>query len=420
MALPTILTFGILILTIGLVILQPGFVNEGVAAIVGTILVLAVGTAQVTDVWQATTSTAPVLVFLIAMMLIAIVAAYTGLFVWAANRAVYLAHHDGRLLFLYLYLFGAVVTIFLSLDVTAIIVAPIVATIVRRYQLSPLPYLLATAYVANNASLFLPMSNLTNMLVYGLLRIGFWDFVRLMTLPNLAAILVNLAIFAFLFRKLLPARFDESQSFGEDKTSPDAAYVAVGLAAVVVGLVIFGLLGWPLVIPAVLGAAVLCPFALARRIVTPRRLRAGVAWSLPPFVIGMYTVVGAASRSGLGVLLRAALDGNNRSLGVLLKTIVATGASSNLVNNLPAALAAIVTLGSLPPTGRESAAFATLIGTNLGPQITVYGSLATMLVFHAGRRVGIRVPFRSYFLVGLVTVPPMLLAAGGVLWLELR
>lgn len=420
MSLVEVLTFGVLVLTIALVILQPCFVNEGVAAVIGTVLVLALGTARLSNVWQATASTAQVLVFLIAMMLIATVAAYTGLFVWAANRAVQLAHHDGRRLFLYLYLLGAVVTIFLSLDVTAIIVAPIVATIVRRYRLSPLPYLLATAYVANNASLFLPMSNLTNMLVYGLLRVGFWDFVRLMTLPNLAAIAVNLAIFAFLFRKLIPARFEASDSFVKDRTSPDVGYVAVGLAAVVVGLVVFGLLGWPLVIPAVVGAAVLGPFALARRIITPRAFRSGIAWSLPPFVIGMYTVVGAASRVGLNQLLMVVVSGNDRSLGGLLAIVAATGLSSNLVNNLPAALAAIAGLSTLPAGGREGAAFATLIGTNLGPQITVFGSLATMLVLHAGRRVGIRVPFRSYLLVGVLTIPPMVLAAGLVLWLELR
>ena len=183
---------------------------------------------------------------------------------------------------------------------------------------------------------------------------------------------------------------------------------------------VFGLLGWPLVIPAVAGAAVLGPFALARRIITPRAFRSGIAWSLPPFVIGMDTVVGAASRVGLNQLLLVVVSGNDRSLGGLLAIVAATGLSSNLVNNLPAALAAIAGLSTLPVGGREGAAFATLIGTNLGPQITVFGSLATMLVLHAGRRVGIRVPFRSYLLVGVLTIPPMVLAAGLVLWLELR
>jgi arsenical pump membrane protein len=206
----------------------------------------------------------------------------------------------------------------------------------------------------------------------------------------------------------------------KDKTSPDVAIAAVGLAVVVAGLVLFGLLGWPLAIPAVLGATVLCPIALARRIITPRAFRSGIAWSLPPFVIGMYTVVTAANRAGLNSLLLATMRGDDHSLGGILAIIAATGLSSNLVNNLPAALAAIVGLASLPAPGREGAAFATLIGTNLGPQITVFGSLATMLVLHAGRRVGIRVPLRSYFLVGVLTIPPMLLTAGVVLWLELR
>jgi len=420
LSLPSILTDGALVLTIALVVTQPGFVNEGIAGMVGALLALAIGTARLSDIVQATESTASVLVFLIAMMIVATVVAATGFFEWAAHRAVLIARGDGRVLFLLLYLLGGVVTVFLSLDVTAIVVAPIVATIVKRYGLSPLPYLLAIAYVANNASLFLPVSNLTNMLVYSLLGIGFWDFVRLMTVPNLVAMLVNLIIFFLLFRGSLPTRFHDHRTMESDFDNGNPLHGAVGLGVVVVAMLVFGAFGWPLEFPAVAGAIVLSSLALARGMVDGRALARGVAWSLPPFVIGMYTITAAASRSGLGNLWTALFAGSVDSLGRFLAIVAAAGIGSNLVNNLPAALAAISGLDGVPATARLAPAFAVLIGTNLGPQITVFGSLATMLVLRAGREAGYQIPFRTYVRVGILTLPPMLLAAGLVLWYEVR
>jgi arsenical pump membrane protein len=421
--LPNALTFLVLLGTVALVVRRPPRLNEGGAATLGTVAVLLLGTATPGDVWRGAVDTAGILIFLIAMMLVATVAEEAGWFDWAAERAVVLSGGRRWLLFLNLYLFGAIVTLFLSLDVTAIMVAPIVCALVRRARLDPLPFVLACAYVANNASLFLPVSNLTNMLVYSLLGIPFWSFVRLMTLPNLAAMLTNVGLFFVLFRQDLRGRFAlPADDASKARIGPAQKVAGLGLIAVVVGLVIFGALGLPLWIPALVGALVLAPLSLVRRDITTRRLVAGVAWPLPFFVIGMDAVVVAADRAGLGAVWGSLLPpaGEATSLGRLLIVPFGTALGANLVNNLPMALVAITGLTGRTGPEQVAPAFASLIGTNVGPNVTVFGSLATMLVLQAARRYGIEVRSRTYLVVGLLTTPPMIVAATTVLWLLSR
>lgn len=414
-------TLAVLLITVGLIVTRPRGMNEGLSAALGAAATLALGTATLADAWRGLEDTAGILAFLLAMMLVSTVAERAGLFEWAASRAVELSGGRGRLLFVNLYLLGAAVTLFLSLDVTAIMVAPVVVASVRRAKLSPLPFVLAVAYVANTASLFLPVSNLTNMLVYGLLGIPFWEFVRLMTLPNLAAMLVNVVVFLILFRTSIPHRFDLPPRRSSSPTSTSFRIAAIGLVLVIVGLVWFGSLGLPLYLPAVVGAAILAPLGLARGELTVRNLAAGVAWSLPPFVVGMYTIVVAAGRSGLNDLWHGVLAGAGASPSYLdlLRLAFASALGANLVNNLPMALVAIAGLqsaGAIVP----AAAFATLIGTNVGPNVTEFGSLATMLVLRSAQRGDIHVGAGRYLLIGLLTTPLMVLAAATVLWLVSR
>jgi arsenical pump membrane protein len=422
-----VLTFGVLIATVVLVIWPPRPLNEGIVALLGAACVLVLGTATFADVWRAISDTAGILVFLVAMMVVAVIAEEAGCFDWAAHRAVTLSRGHGRLLFLNLYLLGALVTIFLSLDVTAIMIAPIVCALLRRSRLSPLPFVLGCAYVANTASLFLPMSNLTNMLVYSLLQVPFWAFVRLMTLPNLAAMLVNLLVFFARFRRQIPSRLiavdDDAQSpVPASKDRSNLGLTALGLALVVGALLLAGALGLPLYLPALVGALVMGGAAVAAGRVRPRRLAAGIAWPLPLFVVGMYTVVVATNRVGLAAPWQALLTfaGSPPSLVGLIAVAFGTALGANLVNNLPMSLVAITGLGRIGNSGGTALAFASLIGTNVGPNVTIFGSLATMLVLQAARRNGIRVSPIDYLMVGLLTTPLMLLAATLTLWLLVR
>ncbi|MHB1133507.1 MAG: ArsB/NhaD family transporter [Chloroflexota bacterium] len=397
----------VLAATVLLLFRRPAGLGEGGAALLGAVAMVASGWAAPADAWEGARATAGVMVFLAGMMVVAAVADTLGVFDWAAWWAIRAAGGRGRLLYVYLYALGAVITLFLSLDVTAIVFTPIVCTCALRLGLRPAPFVFASAFVANTASLALPVSNLTNMLVYDLLGLGFWSFTRYLAAPNLAALAINLGLFLFLFRAEIPDRF--AIQTGAPPPLPRAA--GLGIVAIVAGLLAAGFGGWPLWAVAALGAAAFALGGLGSRRVAPATIAGSVAWQLPLFVVGMYVVVLGSHRAVLAPLWSEALQQAGASGGLGLVAIAfASGVGANVVNNIPMSLVAISGLGALT-AGREELALATVIGTNLGPNLTIFGSLATMLVLDSARRKGVVIGAGQYLKVGLLTTPPMIAAA---------
>jgi arsenical pump membrane protein len=300
--------------------------------------------------------------------------------------------------------------------VTVIVVTPIVYALTQRLEIEPLPYLFACAFVANTASLFLPISNLTNILIYDLLHLSFVQFAAVMFLPNLAALAVNVGIFFVIFRGQLPGRF-ATTALTDDAPPSGFAIAAIGLALVLAALLAFGLLALPLAIPACIGAAVLVILAAAQHRMTRRDVVGSVSWSLFPFVIAMFTVMRGLERAWLPHLHTMP---TGHGLGTLLAIAFGTGVGANVVNNVPMIAAMITLLRAVATPVPEHLAFATLIGTNIGPSVLTFGSLATMLWLALVRKRGVEVSARAYLRIGLLTTPPMLLAATVTLWLVLR
>jgi len=401
--------------TVVLIAWRPLGLREGLAATLGASLMIVAGLAGLADVGQAARDTAGIMVFLVGMMIVATVADEAGFFEWVAAGAIRSAKGRGRLLYVYLYLLGAMITLFLSLDVTAIIFTPIVCALALRLRLKPLPFVLSSAFVANSASLVLPVSNLTNMLVYDLLGIDFWAFVRHLVLPNLVALGINLGVFLLLFRKQIPRLYSMEKQAEPEVNQQFRVVAGLGLGLVVVGLLIAGFAGWPLWTVAVLGAVGLSGIGLWWGQIDVGTLRRGIAWQLPFFVVGMYVVVAAVNRVALSALWTDLLSTCQAHQGVgALVLAFGTGAGANLVNNLPMSLVAIGALKTLG-AGHDVLSFAALIGTNLGPNVTVFGSLATMLILQSARRRGIQVSAGEYLRIGVLTTPPMILAATLVL-----
>jgi arsenical pump membrane protein len=141
-------------------------------------------------------------------------------------------------------------------------------------------------------------------------------------------------------------------------------------------------------------------------------------------VSGFFLVVRAVEGKGLGILVRAAYTADGLGNGFLRVLEVASAAAlgSNVLNNLPATLVALDAMGPLVSEGRlhTAAVYATLVGTGVGPNLTVVGSLATLIWLGIARRGGAGVTAREYLRVGILATPPILLSAVAGLWLSLR
>ena len=136
------------------------------------------------------------------------------------------------------FLLGALTTATLSLDTTAVILTPLVRAFVARLRLPARPYVFACAFVANTASLLLPVSNLTNLLLAAKFGLPFSSFVAHMALPQGAALMVNYGLFRWLFRRELPAKFDPARLPDPATLLPSPPFfraAVVTLAAVLIG-----------------------------------------------------------------------------------------------------------------------------------------------------------------------------------------
>ena len=416
-----ILTLAVFALTLTLMLTRPRGLHEAWATCVGGGLMLLFGLETPVQAWKTTAQGADVLAFLLALMLLSGLLDRAGFFEWAALHAARAAKGDGKALYRNVFLLGAVVTALLSLDTTAIILTPVVLAFVARLNLTARPFLLACAFVANTASLLLPVSNLTNLLFQSAFHFTFGAFALRMALPQAAALAVNYLIFRRLFRRELPQTFPTDDLPAPGSVLPDGPYfrgaLAV-LACVLVGYFVGALQGVPPYVVALSGCAVLAAWGVTRRQVQWDVFR-DVSWPLFPFVVGLFVVIRGVENLGLAQFAARALGTVGQDPpAVILASAFGAGAGSNVINNVPMALLAIATLKSAH--AGPAAQYGALLGCNLGPNLTLTGSLATMLVITSARKKGEAVRASEFFRAGLWTTPAILLAASLALWLALK
>lgn len=323
----------------------------------------------------------PVLAFLVAITVVAEIADLAGVFEVAAHWAARAGRQRVWALWLLVVALACVSTIVLSLDTTAVLLTPVAIAVARQVGVATLPFAMTTLWLANTASLLLPVSNLTNLLaVQHLVRlsVGTSGYLRLAWAPALAAIVATVTLLALRHRRSLTGRYTlEGAPETHDRVLLGVASACcLGLGPAFVA----GLTPW---IPSTVAATLLVVTVLVRDRALLRRV--SVPW---PMVIGvsvLFVLVDVALTHGLRDLL-GALVGTGTSAGSLLRVGGVGLVAANTVNNLPAYLA-LESVASDSPVRL----FALLIGVNVGPLVTVWASLATLLWRQRCRAAGVSV-----------------------------
>jgi arsenical pump membrane protein len=348
----------------------------------------------------------PILLFVVAITVVAELATAAGLFDWIAALAARWGRRRGWLLWLLVALIAVLSTVFLSLDTTAVLLTPIVVVLARRVGLNPLPFALTTVWLANTASLLLPVSNLTNLLAEQHLGgIGPVAFAAAAWPAQLIGTLVPLALVAVLFRRELGRRYDEP---GPVRLADARLTVIAGVVLVLLlGGLVSGVAVW---IPACAAAVVLLiAFAVLRPGELGIRL---LPWPTLVLVCGLFLVVAVLDAAGLRALLERLVPGGD-GLPALLGVAAIGGVAANVTNNLPAYLAVEPAVRGLLPT------LALLIGVNAGPLVTPWASLATLLWHERLQRLGVGIRWSRYVLYGCLLAPvTVALAVGAVFGLS--
>ncbi|MFC7490909.1 MULTISPECIES: SLC13 family permease [unclassified Knoellia] len=342
----------------------------------------------------------PVMVFLVAMTVVAEVAEIAGVFDVAAHWTAHAGRHRTWLLWLLVVGLAVACTIVLSIDTTAVLLTPVVIAMARQLGVAAMPFALTTVWLANTASLLLPVSNLSNLIAlhrFTQLGLGTHEYVALAWRPALAAIVATVVVLFVLHRRDLLTRYtlDPPPDPHDRVLLWVAAVVCVALCPAFVS-------GVTPAIPAVIAAVVLV-VTLAWRW-RPRLRTVQVPWLMVLAVCALFVAVDVAMRHGLEPLL-AGLVGTGDEGG--LWRVGAVGAvSANVVNNLPAYLA-------LEPVADDSPVrlMALLIGVNAGSIVTVWGSLATLLWRDRCRRAGVTIDAWPYAVRSLLCAAAAVSAA---------
>ncbi len=406
------LTLAIFAATMMLVIIRPRKWPEALWTCLGAALLLALRALSPREALAVVGQAGGALAFLAALLVLSALIERSGFFDWTAIVAAQRAGGRVRTLYRNVFILGAVVTIALSLDTTAVILTPIVLSFVRRLRLPARPFVFACAFVANVASLLLPVSNLSNLIFASTFQFSFVAFALRMLMPSIVTLFVNYWLFSRLFCAELAAQFAVDELPDLASVIPHRAYFrwSVGvLIGVCVGYFVAPLVHAQPYEVGFLGCAILSLAALFTRQLKLDMARR-IQWSIFPFVIGLFLVVRAVENLGFGRVVAAWLAHlpANPVVASVVSAFVAALAS-NVVNNLPAALLARDILQT--SQAANPLVYGALLGTNIGPNIVVVGSLATMLVLTRARSEGDAPTNLDFLRVGLRVTPLVLLAA---------
>lgn len=352
---------------------------------VATLLALALDAA---DARAALAQSWPPFVLVAGLLLIGLIASSDGLFAAAASRVVLLPGGPFALLFACFGLVAAVTAV-LNLDTAVVFLTPVLLETARRRSVDVIPFLYGCVFMANASSLFLPGSNLTNLLVLAHQPLSGASFFARMLPSALAATLLTAAGLALIHRRRLGVRGERARE------RPLPLRVGAGL---------WGVLAAAALMLALRNAA-LPVLALGLALLAWRAHHRELAWWQSISQLGLPMLLGLfALAVALGALARAsALPAQLLHSASAPLTAAVAAIASVLFNNLPAA----AVLSATPHFDTR----ALLLGLNIGPNLAVSGSLAVLLWWRAARAAGERPSALAYTRQGVLLAPLALLGA---------
>ena len=398
-----------------------------IGLLVTGLLGVATGLLPTGSASDAMTRIAPLLAFLGTVIVLAELTSRAEVFDVLAARVARAARGSYPLLFLLCVAFASVTTIALNLDTTAVLLTPVMLALASRVGIAPVPLAMTTVWLANTASLLLPVSNLTNLLAANRVALSPLGLAGRMWAPQLAAIAVTMAcLWLFFWRRSRrgaeddgsraggldlvgaslsgpgAARADDVRPCAADRYTPPEVHrpadqVLFRACAFACGGFLLAILvaDVPLWMASATAAAVaVAAFAVRHRSALRLSL---IPWRLLVMVPGMFLVVETVNAHGLHDLLAAAVGHDGGTLGMFRAAAVG-GGLSNALNNLPVYLAGEAAV----PLGNHDQLLALLVGTNAGPVITPWASLATLLWYERCVSYGVRVPVARLMGTGAV------------------
>ena len=401
-----VLTWIIAAVSIALMLFRPFGVPEVVWTVAGAGLLCLLRLVSLLLAGHAVAEGLDVYLFLTGMMLLSELARAYRVFDWLANIAVIHGKGSPVRLFMLMYAVGTIVTVFMSNDATAVVLTPAVLTAVKRAEAKPMPYLLSCAFIANAASFVLPISNPANLVVFHNAMPPLLKWLAMFAVPSFVSILVTYLTLLWYSRRDLSGTTNGTGT--EVQLTPAGRISLCGILATAVVLLVASALKIDLGLPTFLSGLVVAAIVLIRERSSPLPVIRDISWSVLPLVAALFVIVEAVKGAGaLAMLHQVLLEAMSWSPAASAFVVGGTVAfGTNMVNNLPLGLLAGVTLQTAP--FHQLLSKAVLIAIDLGPNLSITGSLATILWLIAIRREGMHVTGWQFLKAGMLIMPTAL------------
>ncbi len=402
------------LVTLIFVIWQPRGLQIGTTAVIGAMVALLLGVVALDDVYTVADIVWDATLAFIGIIILSMVLDEIGFFEWAALKMAKLAKGSGHRMFVYSLLLGALVAALFANDGAALILTPILLSKMKILKLNAktiLAFVLAGGFISDSASLPFVFSNLTNIVTANFFDIGFVDYMLNMAFPFVVSTLVSILFLWIILRKDIPQTVD-IDLLKEPRAvlkSEKLFYIAwIFLGTLLAGYFIGDYFDLPVSVFALGGGIIFLIMAASAKVVEPWHIVRTAPWQVVWFSIGLYIVVYGLKNAGL-----------TDYLALVLKELVTYGDTAAVVgtgfisaflsatmNNMPTIMIMDI---SLQEIGHEAMIYANIIGSNLGPKMTPFGSLATLLWLHVLAEKGVYISFKQYFKFGMLITPPVLL-----------
>ena len=388
------------------------------APVLGSIALLLFRLLPLPVMWEGLTSSGSInplkiLTLFISMTTLSIYLDEVGFFSYIAGISLKFAKTSQLRLFCVLFLLVSVLTVFTSNDIIILTFTPFICYFSKKAEIDPMPYLFGEFVAANTWSMMLIIGNPTNIYLATANGIGFGAYTAHMLLPTLFAGITAFLLLLMIFRKPL----SQPISIKEEKPAiRDKGLVIIGLLHLVFCTVLLilssyiGLEMWYIT----LGFAVslfLCVTiykkkkGVKERVLLHTIMRA--PWELIPFVLSMFLLVLTLDRYQVTTIISDFFGTDH----LVWKYGITSFLAANVMNNIPMSVAFSSIVSHLPEADRLPAAYASIIGSNIGAYFTPLGALAGIMWSGILNKMGIPFSFRKYISYGIRISIPVLIAA---------
>jgi len=404
----------IFIATLILVLKKPKNIQIGYSALAGAFVTVILGISTLKDiitvfdiVWNATFT-------FISVIIISLILDEAGFFEYIAYKIALYAKGNGKKLFILIILLGSLISSIFANDGTALILTPIVYAILIRSNTPKnkiLPFIMATGFIADTASIPFIVSNLVNLVTAGYFNITFIRYTEIMIIPDIVSIIVSTIVLYIFYRKeIINYKIDENIDINnliKDKKIFKIAFPMIIL--LMFFYFISGIIKIDIAFIAMPFALFFYIFARLNKKIDANHVVKIAPWQIVLFSLGMYIIVFGLSNNGLNTIYIDILKYTTSFKGPL--SFVFSGFffafNAAIMNNMPSVMVGDLAISGLKNPGMLM--YANIIGNDIGPKFTPIGSLATMLwLYTLERKNAIKISYKYYMKAGLILAIPVL------------